>query len=66
MENAARGNLRFQNALEGWIGFLDAKSFQQEQAFAQLLSTGLVIFNGLFVGLLVAGSACHRTPNSCG
>jgi hypothetical protein len=42
----------FLSALSGWIEALDAKAFQQEQAAAQLLTTGLVLFNGFLVGFL--------------
>jgi type IV pilus assembly protein PilC len=50
--NAARSRNGFLAALSGWIESLDAKAFQQEQAAAQLLTTGLVLFNGLLVGIL--------------
>ena len=55
LENAARGQRGFGAALSGWIEALDAKAFQQEQAAAQFLTTGLVLFNGVMVGLFAVG-----------
>ena len=46
----ARGG--FLNALRGWHEALDAKAFQQEEAAAHVITTGLVILNGIFVGLI--------------
>ena len=47
---------RFLTALSGWLESLDAKAFQQEQAAAHVITTALVLVNGLFVGLLTAGT----------
>ena len=52
LSNAARSKTGFAAALSGWQEALDARAFQQEQATAQLFTTGLVLFNGLFVGLI--------------
>lgn len=52
LENAARSGTEFVPALAGWLDTLDAKAFQQEQAAAQLLTTGVVLINGVLVGLL--------------
>jgi type IV pilus assembly protein PilC len=52
LDNAAHAGKGFRSALSGWIEALDAKAFQQEQAAAQLMTSGLVLFNGLLVGLL--------------
>jgi len=40
-------------ALHGWHESLDAKAFQQEEATAHVVTSGLVIMNGLAVGLIV-------------
>jgi type II secretory pathway component PulF len=46
----ARGG--FLAALTGWCEALDAKAFQQEQAAAQLATSGLVLFNGAIVAFI--------------
>jgi tetrahydromethanopterin S-methyltransferase subunit G len=38
--------------LRGWHEALDAKAFQQEEATAHAVTSGLVILNGLVVGLI--------------
>jgi type II secretory pathway component PulF len=53
--NAARSGHGFRAALAGWHEALAARAFQQEQTAAQLLTTGLLLFNGLLVGVLAAG-----------
>jgi type II secretory pathway component PulF len=55
LANAAHGPDGFAPALAGWMESLDAKAFQQEQTFSQIVSTGLVLVNGLLVGLVVFG-----------
>lgn len=45
----------FVRAVAGWAEALDAQAFQQEQAAAQIVTTGLVLLNGVFVGLIVFG-----------
>ena len=55
LANAAPGRGGFLTALNGWLETLDAKAFQQEQAAAHLVTTGLVLFNGMIVGTLIAG-----------
>ena len=52
LSNAAHAGKGFLAALAGWIEALDARAFQQEQAAAHLLTSALVLFNGLMVGLL--------------
>jgi type II secretory pathway component PulF len=42
----------FLNALRGWHEALDARAFQQEEATAHALTSGLVILNGLVVALI--------------
>ena len=44
---------RFLKSLAGWHESLDAKAFQQEQAAAHGVTTGLVLWSGLFVGTVV-------------
>ncbi len=53
LANAARGPTGFTAALAGWHAGLAAKAFQAEQAAAQLFITGLILLNGLAVGLIV-------------
>ena len=53
--NASQRGGGFLNALSGWHQALDDKAFQLEQAAAQLATAGLVLCNGLIVGLVVAG-----------
>ena len=50
--NAVQAGGGFLRALTGWHESLDARAFQQEQAAAQALTSLLVIFNGLVVGLM--------------
>jgi type II secretory pathway component PulF len=52
LANAAQGSGGFLAALSGWHGSLEAQAFQQEQTFAQLATTALVLVNGLLVGVL--------------
>jgi type II secretory pathway component PulF len=53
--NAGKTSGGFLQALAGWIEALDAKAFQQEQAASQFITTGLVLLNGVVVGLVVVG-----------
>jgi type II secretory pathway component PulF len=53
LTNAVHGHGGFFKAIEGWNESLDAKAFQQEQSTAQVVTSGLVILNGLFVGFIV-------------
>ena len=50
LTNAAYGKAGFQAALAGWHEHLDARAFQLEQSAAQILSTVLVLYNGILVG----------------
>ena len=54
LRNANAGGVGFATALRGWLEALNAKAFQQEQAAAHVITTGLVMINGLLVGLLVS------------
>ncbi len=55
LTNAQHGTQGFIAALRGWFESLDAKAFQQEQAAAQVLTTALVLWNGLVIGVFVIG-----------
>lgn len=55
LSNASHAKTGFTQALRGWFESLDARAFQQEQAAAQLLTTGFVLLNGLVVGCVCAG-----------
>lgn len=52
LTNATHTRGGFLEALRGWHEALDAKAFQQEEATAHALTSGLVILNGLAVGLI--------------
>jgi type II secretory pathway component PulF len=56
LANAAHEPRGFTSALAGWMESLDARAFQEEQTFSQIVSTGLVLANGLLVGLVVVGA----------
>ena len=56
LANAAHEPNGFTAALAGWMESLDARAFQQEQAFSQMVSTGLVLANGVLVALVVVGA----------
>jgi type II secretory pathway component PulF len=55
IDNATHGESGFFASLKGWFDSLDAKAFQQEQGAAQLLTTTLVIVNGIMIGCIVFG-----------
>lgn len=55
LANATHTQDGFAHALRGWFESLDARAFQQEQAAAHLLTTGLVVTNGLVVGCICIG-----------
>jgi type II secretory pathway component PulF len=50
--NATHAHGGFLHALRGWHEALDAKAFQQEEATAHAVTSGLVILNGLVVALI--------------
>jgi type II secretory pathway component PulF len=52
LTNATHAHGGFLDALRGWHEALDAKAFQQEEATAHVLTSGLVIMNGMFVALI--------------
>jgi type II secretory pathway component PulF len=53
--NAAHAHGGFLNALRGWHASLEARAFQQEEATAHIVTSGLVILNGLVVALIAIG-----------
>ena len=53
LANAVHGREGFFKAIAGWNESLDARAFQQQQSAAQVVTSGLVILNGLFVGFIV-------------
>ena len=55
LANATQVHGDFSKTLDGWHQALDAKAFQEEQASAQLCTSGVVLFNGLVVGLIATG-----------
>ena len=52
LTNAIHARGGFLDALRGWHEALDAKAFQQEEAATNVATSGLVIMNGLVVGLI--------------
>lgn len=55
LANAAQAQGGFFSALSGWMESLDARAFQQEQMVSQIITTGLVVCNGIWVGLMAGG-----------
>jgi type II secretory pathway component PulF len=56
LANATHAQGGFLDALRGWHEMLDAKAFQQEEAAAHTITSGIVILNGLIVGLVALGT----------
>ncbi|MGC8991409.1 MAG: hypothetical protein ACP5MD_14930, partial [Verrucomicrobiia bacterium] len=52
LENAAFGHGRFAEALVSWQEALSARAFQLEQTAAQVITSTLVVVNGMFVAAL--------------
>ena len=52
LTNATHAQGGFLSALHGWHEALDAKAFQQEEATAHVITSGLVIMNGALVALI--------------
>jgi type IV pilus assembly protein PilC len=50
LRNALKHHNGFMRALKGWHEALEAKAFQLEQTSAQIITTVLVIINGLVIG----------------
>ena len=55
LTNAIHARGGFLQALRGWHETLDARAFQQEEAATHAVTSGLVIVNGVLVGLIVTG-----------
>jgi len=55
LTNAIHAHGGFLRALTGWHESLDAKAFQEEQAAAHAITSGLVIANGLIVATVAIG-----------
>jgi hypothetical protein len=55
LKNAWRGPGDFSRGIAGWLEALETKAFQQEQTAAHWATTGLVLLNGVIVGLFIAG-----------
>jgi type II secretory pathway component PulF len=55
LTNATHARGGFLSALQGWHEALDAKAFQQEEASAHAITSGLVILNGVLVALIATG-----------
>jgi hypothetical protein len=53
LTHALRAGGGFFQAITGWNEALDAKAFQQEQATAHVVTTSLVVLNGILVGFIV-------------
>jgi type II secretory pathway component PulF len=52
LANATHARGGFLSALHGWHEALDAKAFQQEETATHAFTSGLVILNGIVVGLI--------------
>lgn len=52
LANAVHGRGGFLPALRGWHAALDAKAYQQQEAATHFATSGLVILNGVVVGLI--------------
>jgi type IV pilus assembly protein PilC len=55
LTNASHARGGFLAALRGWHEALDAKAFRQEETATHALTSGLVILNGVVVGLVATG-----------
>jgi type II secretory pathway component PulF len=52
LKNAGQAGGRFLHALRGWHAWLRVRAYQQEQAAAQSISTGLVLLNAASVAVV--------------
>ena len=55
LTNAVHARGGFMEALTGWHEALEAQAYQQEQAASQVITTALVIINGVVVGTICVG-----------
>jgi type II secretory pathway component PulF len=51
---ALRAGKDFFTALRGWHETLETRAFQQEQAAAHVITTGIVLLNGVIVGVIAS------------
>ncbi|HVU07254.1 MAG TPA: type II secretion system F family protein [Verrucomicrobiae bacterium] len=56
LTNAIHARGGFLNALRGWHEALDAKAFQQQETTAHVITSGVVILNGIFVALIATAT----------
>jgi len=56
LTNAVHARGGFLDALRGWHEALDARAFQQEEAATHAFTSGLVILNGVVVGLIATAT----------
>lgn len=56
LANACHAREGFLRALAGWHETLDAQAFQQEEAAAHAITSGLVVLNGLLVALVATAA----------
>jgi type IV pilus assembly protein PilC len=55
LTNACHAHGGFRQALAAWHDSLDAKAFQEEEAAAHVITSGLVVLNGAFVAMTAVG-----------
>jgi type II secretory pathway component PulF len=55
LANAIHSRSGFLDALRGWHAALDAKAFQQEETATHMMTSGMVVLNGVVVGLIAVG-----------
>jgi type II secretory pathway component PulF len=55
LANAVHARGGFLEALRGWHAALDAKAFQQEETATHVMTSGMVILNGIVVALIAIG-----------
>jgi type II secretory pathway component PulF len=53
IENAGRSPAGFRVALDGWLELLAARAFRQRQTVVHVLTSGLILLNGLVIGTVV-------------
>jgi type II secretory pathway component PulF len=53
LRNAFHTRANFVLSLAGWHESLDAKAFQQQHAAEHVVTTALILWNGVFVGMIV-------------
>jgi type II secretory pathway component PulF len=56
LTQAMHAHAGFLKAIAGWNASLDAKAFEQEQATAHAVTTGILLLNGALVGFIVVSA----------